>query len=1447
MTKPNLRTHLLALIVLATLAASLQLAPPASASLGRVVALGDSLASGMGLGSSLPMFNPACGRTSGSYPALTAAKLSPSTFVDVTCNGGHSGVYEFSWTGLPQAPGNNGKTIPPQYDALDASTAAVILGTGGNEAYFGEVVKACTGADANVNAFFQGGNYTNSCAAYNNSNAGHNLIATRVANSKTLVAGVLTKIHQRSPNAKIFLVGVPRVARPSGVGCMFNGMFMTEGDGPVFATWEDGLRSAMISDVAAFNSAVPGNYVRYVDAQTISGTSHTMCETNWSERWMNNWVPPTGNVPNWGLELHNTPIGAEMTSRAIVDSFYAAGLNTGSQTTNPTKPVVTINAPANNSATKNSSTTLNFTATDNVAIASCTRTSPSSVPLNPGQNTITVTCLDHAGNSGEASVVVTRDNTPPSIAIDSPASGTNTTASSVVLNYSASDDLGSPTCSPASGSSRPLVIGANTLSVSCSDGAGNSATASVVVNRGKLPVVLISAPANGSSATTQSVNLAYTVDGVASIPSNTSCTVAGNASSNASANAVTLAPGSNTITVLCANQFGPGAAASVTIVGSPPSDVSITAPAGDTITTAGSINVAYEVSGASAIPSGTTCKVNDLNSTSTTTNPVALTLGSNAVTVVCTGAFGSKSSSINVTRGNPPAVSITSPSSGLETAASSINVAYTVDGVPAIPAGTTCAIGEMTSTSASSNNVALVVGSNAIAVTCTNQFGVGTAASVHVTRGAAPIVAIDAPADGANTTASSINVAYTVGGANSIPGGTTCTVGGASSNSTTANAVALNLGANSIAVACTNGFGTGNSPTITVNRGVVPLVTITAPANGVNTAASSINVAYSVNGGSAIPAGTTCTVRGVASTNTTANSALLSIGSNVIAVACTNAFGTSTAATRTVNRGALPAILISSPSDGANTTASSINLAYTVDGVAAIPNGTSCTVGGSASASATSNSVALNLGANNFAVVCQNIYGTGPQASVTINRGMPPVVGIVAPADGTETTANFVNVAYTVNSGGAIPSGTACTVGGVSSTSTTTNPVDSSSLGAHTITVTCTSVFGSDSQSVTVTRGNGPTVAITAPASGLTSGSSTNVVFTVNGGNSIPGGVTCSVGNEQTSSTNANSVELTLDQVNVITVACSNGLGTDTKSVTLERLAPAAVTITSPTGDLQTDRATATVTFTASGSGPISCVVNGEASDGSTIVTLSDGDNLVTVTCTNRLGSDTRTVTIDYGPAPRVLIFAALHTDTPAQRVNATFAVDGNVDSVPGGYSCTINDVATSTPRLNDVELVPGQNTVKVRCANSYGTGSAMVFVNYIPPIVPPDEPVQPPPLEPATVTTLHAKLGGKSKLVPARRGGMFLKRGVRGGLAIKVKLDAAAKVAIKLERQTRAKSKRFKSVGSDAASLPAGSSTLRLSGRVAGRALSGGFYRLRISIPGTKLTATTKTFKVTR
>ena len=1319
------------------------------------------------------------------------SRVTHGAWVNATCNATTVDNFEYGWN----SP-FSGATVPRQYDSLNGSEDVVIVGSGNNEAFFGQIAYDCTGYQPAVDAFFHNRDspqqppwpIPNHCSDTYPVNS-PNQIPNYVAAGKPKVAAALTRIHQLSPNAKIILVGKPRLAKPSGSQCFSSEFWLTATDAPLYATWEDGARQAMIDTVNAFNASVSGNYAHFVDIQAISGTSHTACETNWSDRWINSHVVP--NTPNSGITLHHTPLGASVTANAIIDVIHAAGFDTGA---NPTKPVVSISSPASGTVTTNATIPVSFSATDNIRIASCNITSGASVALSPGTNTIVVTCFDDAGNSDSKTVTVKRDAAPPVISISSPANGSGTTAASTQLFYTATDDVGTPNCTPASGASFALSTGTNNLSVSCTDSVGRVATASVVVYRGTPPVVAISAPANGtntasatanvsytvngtaaipggtsctvngaasSSATTNSAalaigansivvacanifgsgsnsitvtrgvvpsvaitapanglnttassaNVTYTVDGGSSIPAGTNCTVNGSASTGTSSNSVALALGANAITVACTNAFGGGTAAVTVTRGVVPS-VAITAPANGLNTNASSVNVAYTVDGGSSIPAGTSCTVNSSASTSTSSNSVALALGANTITVSCANAFGTTPASISINRGNPPAVAITAPANGLNTNAASVNVTYTVAGGSSIPAGTSCTVNSSASANTSSNSVALALGANTITVSCTNAFGT-TPASISVNRGNGPVVAITAPADGLKTTASSTNVSFTVNGAASIPAGTTCTVGGSSTSSATTNPFPLALGANSITVACASAFGSGNAA-VTVTRGVVPAVALTAPANGLNTTAASLNVTYAVDGGSTIPAGTTCTVNGSASSSATTNSVALALGANSITVACGNAFGSGNSGVA-VTRGVVPALAITAPANGLNTTATSVNVTYTVDGGSSIPAGTSCTVNGSASSSTGTNGVALSLGANNISVACTNAFGTTP-GSITVNRGNTPVVAITAPLDGAKTTSSSTNVTFTVNGAGTIPGGTTCTVGGSSTSSAASNPF-SLALGANSIAVACANAFGSGNAAVTVTRGVVPSVAITAPANGLhTTASSVNVTYTVDGGSSIPAGTNCTVNGSGSASTNTNSVALALG-ANSITVSCTNAFGTTPISITVNRGNPPVVAVTAPSNGLNTTASSVNATYAIGGGASIpngtTCTVNGSTSTStsSNSVALALGANTITVACTNAFGNDSAAVAVARGVAPVVeIVLPANNTVTSAASVNTVFSLNG-VSSIPDGTTCSVNNVATTNPTSNSVALGMGSNSITVTCSSAFGTDTDTVTV----------------------------------------------------------------------------------------------------------------------------------------
>ncbi len=1301
-----MKNHMKVAFLAALLAALLSLCATASAApLGRVVAMGDSLASGQWLGPQVPGSIADCGQSTGGYPELAMARVAHGTWKNATCNGTTADNFQYGWTGP------SGTAIPPQYNSLNGSEDLVIVGSGSNEAFFGKIAYDCTGYQPAIDAFFHNRDYPqqapwpipNHCSdTYLVS--GVNQIPNYVAISKSKIASALTRIHQISPNAKILLMGTPRIAEPSGSQCFSSEFWLTATDAPLYATWEEGVRQAMIEDVNAFNGAAGGNYARFVDMQGISGTAHTACETSWSARWMNPHTYQQG-LQYPGIALHNTPLGASVTANAIVDAIHSFGFDTGAI---PASPMVSISSPASGIVTTSATIAVNYSATDNVGLASCTFASGASIALNPGANTVVVTCLDHAGNAGSDSITVWRDAAPPTIAISSPANGSGTTAPTTQLNYTATDDVGNPSCTPASGSTVALSTGANTLSVSCTDSVGRSASSSVTVYRGTPPVVAIASPANNTNTTASSIAVAYTVNGASAIPAGTACTVGGANSSSTEGNSVALVAGANTITVSCNSLFGSSSSSITVNRGSAPI-VGISAPANDSNTTNPSANVSFTVNGGEAIPVGTTCTVGGVATTSTSSNTVTLAPGANTLKVACSNPFGSASASVAVNLGALPTVAVTSPANGLITTSGLVNVAYTVGGSSTIPAGTTCTVNGASSTSTGSNSVSLTSGANTIAVSCTNAFG-SAQHSVTVNYGVAPVVAITTPANNSNTTSATTNVAFTVNGASAINPGTTCTVGGAPTASATTNVVSLSAGANSITVACSNSYG-DDSKSVTVNRGDAPVVAITAPANNSNTTGATTNVVYSVGGSSTIPAGTTCTVNGTSSTSTGSNSVSLVNGANTIAVSCSNAFGASAPASVTVNRGHVPVVAIASPTDGVKTTFATINVSYTVDSSSSIAIGTTCTVGGAGSTSAGSNSVSLVTGQNTVTVVCSNAFGSG-SAAVTVNRGSVPAVVITSPANNTNSATTPVNVTYTVGGGSSIPADTTCTVNGASSTSGSANSV-TLTPGANPITVVCTNAFGPGSSAVNVNYGNGPAVVIVAPADGAnTTAASVNTTYTVGGANSIPAGTTCTVNGASSTNTAVNSVSLN-SGANTITVSCSNAFGSDSKSVTVNRGTAPTVVPTSPANNSNTTASSINVAYTVDGSTTIpagtTCTVAGGAStSGATnSVNLAFGANSISVTCVSAFGSSTGgPITVNRGSVPTVAITApADGTNTTASSVNATFAVGGG-SSIPAGTTCTVNGASSTNTAVNSVSLNSGANTIAVTCTNAFGAST---------------------------------------------------------------------------------------------------------------------------------------------
>ncbi|GAA1378843.1 SGNH/GDSL hydrolase family protein [Pseudonocardia kongjuensis] len=242
-----------------------------SAPIGRYVALGDSYAAGplVPVQSGQPA---GCLRSSRNYPAVLARSAGFTNFTDVSC----SGATTEDMTG-PQAvrPGPN----PPQLDALDGTESLVTLTIGGNDIGFASIITECTTrSSANLlgaacKDFFTAG--------------GEDELAERIDDAAGKVEDVLAEIRERSPAARVALVGYPSILPDTGPGCYPVAPF-SAGDTAYLRDTQKAL-NAMLAEQAADAG------VDYVDTYTPT-IGHDICQLP-GVKWVEGLVPTSPAAP----------------------------------------------------------------------------------------------------------------------------------------------------------------------------------------------------------------------------------------------------------------------------------------------------------------------------------------------------------------------------------------------------------------------------------------------------------------------------------------------------------------------------------------------------------------------------------------------------------------------------------------------------------------------------------------------------------------------------------------------------------------------------------------------------------------------------------------------------------------------------------------------------------------------------------------------------------------------------------------------------------------------------------------------------------------------------------------------------------------------------------------------------------------------------------------------
>lgn len=216
--RPPLLRHLLALLLVGTFVAgcstselpeqaerrTADLRDSAPAKIQRYVALGDSFTAGP----LVPTTDVAdgCFRSDGNYPSLVAERLDVRRLVDVSCSGAQTRDLTH-----PQ-PTVGSSRVPPQLHAVTPRTDLVTLGIGGNDFdLFSILVQACTLAGRSQQ---QGDPETASCSQQFDEQGFDLMTITEQISRRVETA--LRRIQRRAPDARVLLVGYPRLVPPQG-------------------------------------------------------------------------------------------------------------------------------------------------------------------------------------------------------------------------------------------------------------------------------------------------------------------------------------------------------------------------------------------------------------------------------------------------------------------------------------------------------------------------------------------------------------------------------------------------------------------------------------------------------------------------------------------------------------------------------------------------------------------------------------------------------------------------------------------------------------------------------------------------------------------------------------------------------------------------------------------------------------------------------------------------------------------------------------------------------------------------------------------------------------------------------------------------------------------------------------------------------------------------------
>lgn len=260
------------------------------------VALGDSYTSGPGMD---PVADVSCRRSEDNYPSRVAKELKIKSFADRSCGGARLGNLT-----QPQSFPNpqthaQVKINDPQLNAIGPSTKLVTIGMGLNDqAIATTLLLICTTPSKSQPSDF--------CRQY--LSRPQSSVDDQIRAIAKDLATSLATIRKKAPDAKVVLVGYPRVAPDSG-SCGSPGQ--SDARFPVPAAQLVRVRDTLEFVNQVWSETANQAGALYVDMYDAS-KGHDICS---DDPWINGYLP----VPGKAIGLHPLPAYMKVVAEKITD------------------------------------------------------------------------------------------------------------------------------------------------------------------------------------------------------------------------------------------------------------------------------------------------------------------------------------------------------------------------------------------------------------------------------------------------------------------------------------------------------------------------------------------------------------------------------------------------------------------------------------------------------------------------------------------------------------------------------------------------------------------------------------------------------------------------------------------------------------------------------------------------------------------------------------------------------------------------------------------------------------------------------------------------------------------------------------------------------------------------------------------------------------------------